>query len=569
MNIRFYIIFATCLFTISVGSAVAQTEEQPLEGTIQVGALIPITGGGSNHGQDVRVTLDLAEKEINQYLQEQEASWKFELITEDTQTSPVLALESIEAIKAHGVDLVIGPYSSAELRNVMGYATSNDMLLISYASMATTLAIPGDNIFRFVPDASHHAPVNARIFEEMGITHVIPVWRGDAWGDDMAENTKKDFEMNGGTFHDGIRYNPEAIEFSSEIALLSDQVEKLSETVDRDKIGILLLTFSEGVHIAQYTYQYENLFGLEWVGIDTLVNVGGEKSDRISSEFYDSQISISLLSPSENPTYDMISEHVFEMSGRQPIIYSISAYEAAWVLALSIYAANSTDSNLVAAAMQGVLEERDGALGKIVLNEAGDLASSNYVIWQLKNNKWIHTGNYTSETDIITWNDNAFGMMGMVDGDEMASSVDDKINDAGIMDNTKEGGGCLIATAAFGSELAPQIQSLRQVRSDILQTNTGTSFMEWFNTFYYSFSPEIADLEREISEICWLVRTAITPAVHILGIMSIADPDSEISVAVLGTITILALAGLYVILPVLVAWVIQSRLYSTHKLLRR
>ena len=52
--------------------------------------------------------------------------------------------------------------------------------------------------------------------------------------------------MNGGTFHDGIRYNPEAIEFSTEIALLSDQVEKLSENVDRDKIGILLLTFSEG-----------------------------------------------------------------------------------------------------------------------------------------------------------------------------------------------------------------------------------------------------------------------------------------------------------------------------------
>ena len=456
----------------------------------------------------------------------------------------------------------------------MGYATSNDMLLISYASMATTLAISGDNIFRFVPDASHHAPVNARIFEEMGITHVIPVWRGDAWGDDMAENTKKDFEMNGGTFHDGIRYNPEAIEFSTEIALLSDQVEKLSENVDRDKIGILLLTFSEGVHIAQYTYQYENLFGLKWVGIDTLVNVGGEGSDRISSEFYDSQISISLLSPPENPTYDMISEHVFETSGRQPIIYSISAYEAAWVLALSIYAANSTDSDLVAAVMPGVLEERNGALGKIVLNEAGDLASSNYVIWQLKNNKWTHTGNYTSETDIITWTENAFSMMdSMANGDEMGGdNMDDKMDDideTDMMDNTKEGGGCLIATAAFGSELAPQIQSLREVRSDILQTNTGTSFMEGFNTFYYSFSPEIADLERESSDIRWLVRTAITPAVHILGIMSIADPDSEASVIALGTITILALAGLYVIAPVLVARVIQSRFESTHKLLRR
>ena len=554
MNIRFFLVFATCLLALSVGTAVAQTDEQPLEGTIQVGALLPITGDGSGHGQDIRATLDLAETEINQYLQEQGADWEFELIIEDTQTSPVIALESIGAIKAHGVDLVIGTYSSAELSNVMGYATSNKMLMVSYGSMATTLAIPGDYIFRFVPDSSHQAPVNAKIFEEMGVTHVIPVWRGDAWGDDMTKATKIDFEMNGGTFHDGIRYNPEAVEFSTEIALLSDQVEKLSETVDRDKIGILLLTFSEGVHIAQYTYQYENLFGLKWVGIDTLVNVGGEGSDRISSEFFDSQISISLLSPPENPTYDKVAKHIFETIGRQPIIYSISAYEAAWALALSIHAANSTDPDLVTAAMPGVLEERDGALGKIVLNEAGDLASSNFVIWQLENNEWIHTGNYSTVTDTLTWNENAFGMM----------------DDTDMMDDTtEEGGGCLIATAAFGSELAPQIQSLREVRSDILQTNAGTSFMEGFNTFYYSFSPEIADLERESSEIRWLVRTAITPAVHILGIMSIADPDSEASVVTLGTITILAVAGLYIIAPVIVAWVILSRLENTRRLLRR
>ena len=567
MDIRFFLVFATCLLTLSVGTAVAQTE-QPLEGTVQVGALLPITGDGSGHGQDIRATLDLAETEINQYLQEQGAGWEFELLIEDTQTSPVIALEGIGAIKAHGVDLVIGTYSSAELSNVMGYATSNNMLLVSYGSMATTLAIPGDYIFRFVPDSSHQAPVNAKIFEELGITHVIPVWRGDAWGDDMTKATKKDFEMNGGTFHDGIRYNPEAVEFSTEIGLLSDQVEKLSEKVDRDKIGILLLTFSEGIHIAQYTYQYENLFGLEWVGIDTLVNVGGEGSDRISSEFFDSQLSISLLSPPENPTYDRVAEHIFEEIGRQPIIYSISAYEAAWALALSIHAANSTDPDLVTAAMPGVLEERDGALGKIVLNEAGDLASSNFVIWQLENNKWVHTGNYSTVTDILTWNENAFGVVDNLEsGDEMGSDSMDDANT--MMDDTTEGGGCLIATAAFGSELAPQIQSLREVRSDILQTNAGTSFMEGFNAFYYSFSPEIADLERDSSELRWLVRTAITPAVHILGIMSMAEYDSEASVIALGTITILGIAGLYVIAPVLAAWVILSRLDGTRKLLLR
>ena len=59
-------------------------------------------------------------------------------------------------------------------------------------------------------------------------------------------------------------------------------------------------------------------------------------------------------------------------------------------------------------------------------------------------------------------------------------------------------GGCLIATATFGSEMAPQVQFLREIRDNtVLQTESGTSFMTGFNQFYYSFSPAIADYERD------------------------------------------------------------------------
>ena len=43
------------------------------------------------------------------------------------------------------------------------------------------------------------------------------------------------------------------------------------------------------------------------------------------------------------------------------------------------------------------------------------------------------------------------------------------------------GGGCLIATAAFGSELSPQVQFLREIRDNtVLQTESGTSFHDRF-----------------------------------------------------------------------------------------
>ena len=60
------------------------------------------------------------------------------------------------------------------------------------------------------------------------------------------------------------------------------------------------------------------------------------------------------------------------------------------------------------------------------------------------------------------------------------------------------GGGCLIATATFGSELAPQVQKLREIRDNsLVLTKSGSSFMIGFNQIYYSFSPTIADWERE------------------------------------------------------------------------
>ena len=35
----------------------------------------------------------------------------------------------------------------------------------------------------------------------------------------------------------------------------------------------------------------------------------------------------------------------------------------------------------------------------------------------------------------------------------------------------ENGGGCLIATAAFGSELAPQVQQLRELRDNTILSN--------------------------------------------------------------------------------------------------
>ena len=115
------------------------------------------------------------------------------------------------------------------------------------------------------------------------------------------------------------------------------------------------------------------------------------------------------------------------------------------------------------------------------------------------------------------------------------------------------GGGCLIATATYGSELAPQVQQLRELRDNsLLQTQVGSSFMEAFNQFYYSFSPIIADYERENPIFKEAVKLTITPLLSSLSLLNYVDMDSEVEVVGYGISLILLNVGMYFVAPVIV-----------------
>jgi hypothetical protein len=124
----------------------------------------------------------------------------------------------------------------------------------------------------------------------------------------------------------------------------------------------------------------------------------------------------------------------------------------------------------------------------------------------------------------------------------------------------QKGGGCLIATAAFGSEMAPQVQFLREIRDNtVLQTQSGSTFMTGFNQFYYSFSPTIADYERENSAFKETVKIAITPMLTSLAILNYVDIDSEEEMLGYGIGIILLNIGMYFIAPAVIIFKIRKR----------
>jgi hypothetical protein len=109
-------------------------------------------------------------------------------------------------------------------------------------------------------------------------------------------------------------------------------------------------------------------------------------------------------------------------------------------------------------------------------------------------------------------------------------------------------GGCLIATATYGSEMSQQVQQLRELRDNqLLQTASGTQFMAMFNDVYYSFSPIIADYERENPLFKEAVKIAITPLISSLSLMENANSESE--VLGMGLSVIMLNLGMYLGVP--------------------
>jgi len=120
-------------------------------------------------------------------------------------------------------------------------------------------------------------------------------------------------------------------------------------------------------------------------------------------------------------------------------------------------------------------------------------------------------------------------------------------------------GGCLIATASYGSELAPQVQLLREIRDNtVLQTQSGTSFMNGFNHIYYSFSPTIADYERENPVFKETVKLTLTPLLASLTLLQYTDIDSEHEMLGYGIGLILLNIGMYFVAPAILITKIRS-----------
>jgi len=161
-------------------SAVGETNKE-----FVVGAIIPFTGSFSSMGKPIKVALEKAEYDVNKYFEKMNYSARINLVMANSKTSPNDSLEAIKQLDSLGAKIIVGPATSTAVSAVKEYADTNDIILLSYSSTSPLLSITGDNLLRLIPDDINQGRVIAERMIKDGIKVVVPIWRGDIYGNEL------------------------------------------------------------------------------------------------------------------------------------------------------------------------------------------------------------------------------------------------------------------------------------------------------------------------------------------------------------------------------------------------
>lgn len=239
---------------------------------------------------------------------------------------------------------------------------------------------------------------------------IVPVYRGDAWGDGLVGGIRGHFASMGGAVEEGIRYNPEQSEFSAAVSLLAESVSRLSAERGPGGVAVVLASFAEALPIMQAASEYDSLRAVRWLGTDGNALDGGVAADRIAGGFArDVGFAAALVGISDSPAAARVAAELAPELGGPPIVYAHMGYDTVWLVGLSVIEAGTADAGAVKAVLPGVADAYVGAMGDIRLNEAGDLADADYEVWRVVGGggggdggiEWALAGSYDRRTGEI------------------------------------------------------------------------------------------------------------------------------------------------------------------------
>lgn len=227
-------------------------------GTIEIGALLPLSGDLARVGTEAREVLMMAKEVANDFLAKTGSGMQVALSIKDTQTQPQEAKHALSELYAQGITTFVGPYSSGEILAVQEFTEKNPVLIISPASTSPSLA-PLDRLLRLAVTDAVLGQAWTRYLEHQNITDLIFLYRDELYGQDMASLMGAMFEGR----IDFVPYCPEDLDVKGIVL----ELEELAAT-GTDRRALLAASHSEIAHILREVSMDSDLLNMPWYGTD-------------------------------------------------------------------------------------------------------------------------------------------------------------------------------------------------------------------------------------------------------------------------------------------------------------
>jgi branched-chain amino acid transport system substrate-binding protein len=311
---------------------------------------------------------------------------------------PANALTRLMAMAANGDQYVIGPQTSSEAAAVRDYANAHNIILISQGSTASSLAIAGDNLFRLAPNDKLEGAAIAALMRADGIDTIVPVWRNDAGNIGLHDSTTAAFTAAGGTVAPGLLYDINTTNFTAAVNALGASVRSIKNSKPSAKIAIYIASFEEAVSIFNRARLDTDLASVRWYGGDGVVQSQAILADANAAAFADATQFTAPNVGLDDATKDVwkpVADAIQARVGFAPDAYSLSVYDAAWVIALSFIESRGSSDTRRESFVRNI-QRYWGVTGSTALDANGDRKSGNFDFWTVQNGAWVRTGQYIS-----------------------------------------------------------------------------------------------------------------------------------------------------------------------------
>jgi len=403
MKTRAILHFVVCsALVILVGSATELRAAKPKP--IKIGVLATLTGSGFSLGRNTVAALRIAAADLRS-IRPQFQPVRFQFLVRDTQHDPSRALDAIQDLNARGVKIMIGPQTSSEVAMIKPFADAHDILVISQGSTASSLAIPGDNIFRFCPPDTREAEALVALLQHDGIRAIVPLWRNDAGNNGLHDSVKIRFQAFGGKVASGFRYEPTTTDFSAATNSVASQIASLiAGGITPSAAAVYLAAFDEVVDIFHSAQGNPTLENTTWYGSDGVALSAALTGDSSAAGFAASvgyPNPIFGLPDALRHRWQPIANAIEARTGIAPDAFALSTYDALFVVNLAlVHAKPQKNFDSFKAAFIEEPEHYRGVTGSTALDAAGDRLSGDFDFWavRLRNGSytWVRVANYNN-----------------------------------------------------------------------------------------------------------------------------------------------------------------------------